>query len=104
MGKHFEDLWEESENLFKDETSSVPLLIMELKAKLSIYEGLDKSDGLPSEEKMKLKSHLFGKILASLTQLSLLDNVNTFKALTTAINDIKIEKLELRYSSGSSQD
>lgn len=97
MAKHFEELWEESENLFKGDTISVAAVIMELKAKLSVYQALNDSAGLPEEEKQKLKSHTFGKILASLSQLSLKDNVNTFAALKNAVEDIKIEQLELKY-------
>lgn len=97
MAKHFEELWVESEKLSESDVPSVSLILFELKAKLSVYEALDKSDNIPEEERHKLKSHTFGKILASLTQLSLKDNINSFTALANAINDIKIEQLEAKY-------
>lgn len=97
MAKHFEELWEESEGLFKDDHSTVKELVAELKAKLLMYEAMNDSETLPEEEKQKLKSHVFGKILATLTHLSLTDNVNTFKALSAAVTDIRIEQLESKY-------
>ena len=97
MAKHFEELWEESESLFKNDSGSVSTIITELQAKLSLYVAIENQENIPVEEKQKLKSHTFGKILTSLTQLSLKDNVNTFSALTKAVEDLKIEILEAKY-------
>lgn len=97
MIKHFEELWEESENIFKNDLLPIKAIMMELHAKLSVYEALDAAENLPTEEKLKLKSHTMGKILVSLTQLSIKDNINTFIALSKAIEDAKIENLEIKY-------
>lgn len=100
MPKHFEELWEEAEKLHQeinDEASSASLLD-ELIAKLSIYKVIDQNVKITAEEKAKLKSNTFGKILASLTNLSLKDNVNTYLSLQSAIDDLKIEALESKYS------
>jgi hypothetical protein len=83
MTKSFSELWEESEQLQKDSiVNSTPTSIIdELCAKLSIYKVLDSNMKLDEQEKKKLKFHTFGKILVSLTQLSLIDDINTFTAL-----------------------
>lgn len=97
MAKHFEELWEEAENLYKEEPIYIDGAIRELQAKFSVYESLDRAEKIPDEEKKKLKSHTMGKILACLAQISLKDNINTFAALATAIDDIKVEQLEAKY-------
>lgn len=84
--KHFETLWEEAEKchssyISKSTTSSI---VEEVSLKLNLYNSVENS-GIPTEDKEKTKSHIFGEILLSLTQLSLKDNVNSYKALQTAI-------------------
>jgi hypothetical protein len=97
--KHFEQLWELSENQFKQDigTISTAVILAELRAKLAVYEALDKSANVPAAEMQKLKSAIFGKILVSLTQLSLKDSVNTFAALKAALDNTAIDQLESKY-------
>jgi hypothetical protein len=96
---HFEDLWNEAESLLKDETSkkSVLSIVQELTAKISLYSALDNNNQIGTEEKKKLKFHLFGKIMMVLTSLSLKDDVNTFSALQNEIENAKIEWLAEKY-------
>ncbi len=100
MTKHFEDLWEDAEKIHQEinDGESSSSLIDELIAKLSIYKVIDQNEKITADEKAKLKSNTFGKILASLTNLSLKDNVNTYLSLKSAIDDLKIEALESKYS------
>jgi len=97
--KHFEELWEEAEGLYKDPANavSIPAIIAELIAKLSVYRALDTNDKITSEEKTKLKAHTFGKILSAMTHLSLKDEINSYAALKLAIDDLRIDQLELKY-------
>lgn len=97
MAEHFEELWEESEQLHAGEEQSTEMIVEELIAKLTVYKALDKNDKIPQVDKLKLKTHTFGKILSTLTHLSLRDNVNTFAALKNAITDLKIDQLEAKY-------
>jgi hypothetical protein len=97
--QHFEQLYTASEELFKQDIdkTSVSDIINDLQTRLSLYLGVDASDKIPAEEKMPVKIQLFGKILSSLTQLSLKDNINSFTALETAVNNLKLEQLEVKY-------
>lgn len=99
MTEHFEQLWEEAEKLNGEIGGDHPVesIIDELIAKLTVYKVIEKNDKIPQEEKLKLKTHTFGKILSTLTHLSLRDNVNTFIALKNSINDLKIDQLEAKY-------
>lgn len=92
---HFEQLWEESENFLKEETktSSFNNLMIELDLKLKVYSSLENNISLSLEEKQRVKSHVFGKILLLLTQLSWKDNINTFMALKIALDETKIDLL-----------
>lgn len=98
MNKHFEQLWEEAEELHKNDECFSSTIIDEITAKLAIYKVIDQNDKIPANEKAKLKSHTFGKILASLANLSLKDNVNTYLALKNAIDDLKVDSLESKYT------
>lgn len=84
---HFEELWEKSEQSYKDaakedtNTSIVEELIM----KLNLYKAIDSKMEIPEAEKAKIKSLAMGEIILSLTHLSFRDNLNVFKALNTAL-------------------
>lgn len=84
---HFEDLWNASEALFKEEIvdTSVSSIITELQAKLALYAKTDAFDKIPLEEKRRSKTILFGKILSSLTQLALKEDINSFAALHSVV-------------------
>lgn len=99
MTKHFEDLWEEAENVMKDEISisSSEELVKEAEAKFGIYNLINRNSILPEEDQKRLKSHTFGKILLVLTQLSAKDNINVYAALKTALDETKITQLEEKY-------
>jgi hypothetical protein len=98
---HYEELWVKAEELKAGDISnrSVKSIIMELQAKFSVYEAMDANDKLSPEEKQRLKEHLFGKLLMTLTQLSLKDNVNTYAALAEAIEEEQLTQLETKYRS-----
>jgi hypothetical protein len=99
--QHFEQLWESAEEVSKAEIDHTPVsaILLELRAKLAVYEALDNSVNIPADEKRKLKAATFGKILFSLTQLSLKDGLNSFTALKKALDDAKIDQLEAQYHS-----
>lgn len=96
---HFEHLWEAAENLLAEETKdrTAPSILTELSAKLSLYQMIENNHELPAEEKQSLKSHLFGKFLITLAQLSAKDNINTFTALQKAIGEAKVSQMEAKY-------
>jgi hypothetical protein len=85
---HFENLWEEAEKIFLDPNDNSEMIITELKNKLSVYQALIKTE-INSDEKRKLRTHLFGKLIVCLTQLSALDDINSFAALFYAIREAK---------------
>ena len=95
MFKTFNELWESAENLHK-ESKSDSSIIDELLMKINLYKLTDKS-GIDSEELKKAKSRLFGEILLTLTNLSLVDNVNVFEALLTAYQYRSIGIFDKKY-------
>jgi hypothetical protein len=101
MSKHFENLWEESECCYKETIDSTThdSIIDELKYKIDLYKSIANSDikNIKDEEKQKIKSHVFGEILMTLTQLSLKDSINSYKALQLAIYYKNIDTLSKKY-------
>ena len=95
---HFEDVWNRAETLTTAEAAqrSIQSLIMELTAKLGLYEAMD-NNKLAIEEKQKLKSHLFGKLLILLAQISLKDDINVFSSMKTALEAVEVLQLEAKY-------
>jgi hypothetical protein len=93
---HFETLWTASEELYKTDigTASTSAIITELQAKLALYAKTDAFDKIPPEEKHRSKTILFGKILSSLTQLALKDDINSFSALLAAVKTMEAEKAQ----------
>lgn len=84
--KHFEELWEKCENLHKQSNNGETVLnIMdELAMKVNLYKLLDGKTDVPADERQKVKSRTLGEILLTLTNLSLVDNINVFEALSIA--------------------
>ncbi len=81
MTKHFEELWEEGEQL-----GLTPLSVLELNQKIfALYQ-----DSFSSAEKV---FHL-GAILLSLCAISRKYNINVYAALQQAITESKIDLLE----------
>lgn len=90
--KHFEDLWLQAENLFKDDPSTTPEILLEIKSKLSVYQSLDKMDQMSKDDKKKAKAAIFGTLLMSICQLTLVDDINSFAVLQNAIQSLQKEK------------
>ncbi len=87
MAMHFEELWEQCENFYKDSkliTDSNSLL-EELSLKLNLYKAIDSKEEIPAEDRQKVKSRVLGEILLTLTGLSLKDNVTVYEALNIAL-------------------
>lgn len=86
MLMHFEELWEKCENLHKEsiDKQSVPSVMDELAMKINLYKIIDLKEEVPLEERQKIKSRTMGEILLTLTNLSLLDNINVYESLSIA--------------------
>ena|SRR5271166_4508235 len=96
---HFEDLWEQCENLQKEASqyAEVKLILDELVMKLGLYQTIDTqppNSGFPEEERSEAKSRAMGEILLTLTCLSMKDNINVFEALQTALYYRTIQHLD----------
>jgi len=91
MTIHFEELWEKCEKLHHDEDNP-SIIIDELMMKLNLYKAIDQKSEIPKEEAQKIKSLAMGEILLTITNLSLVDNINVFNSLNTAkmIRDAEI--------------
>lgn len=78
--KHFEELWVEAENI-KDTNSSEEVL-KQLELKFALFRAiLMKKDSLSINDYNESVERLFGEVLFSLSQLSMIENVNVFSAL-----------------------
>lgn len=86
-------LYETSEQLYKDDTSDVGSIIMELMAKLTFYRTLDAAD-LNPEDKLKGKQQLMGNILMTLSHLTLRDNINIYAVHQEALRTFRLNKME----------
>lgn len=86
MPIHFEELWENCENLHKElgKGETVPIIIDELAMKINLYKLIDGKTEISDEERQKVKSRTLGEILLTLTHLSLKDNINVFESLSIA--------------------
>jgi hypothetical protein len=93
---HFENLWEKCEELHKEAGTTISTSLMELDLKFSLYKKID-VQGLPSEEAEKIKSRVLGEILLTITNISLVDNINVFKALSEALQFRSIEHYTEKY-------
>lgn len=98
---HFEDLWEEAEQLLQTETSvsSWQELTKEALGKLNVLGQMTDETfvGPSDEEKRQLRANVLGKLLLVMTQLSAKDGINVFAALKSAIENRKISIFEDRY-------
>lgn len=99
--KSFEELWEKSESLYKNDPSTTSSIVQEIIAKLMLYRALHENTGLDEKQKQEAKYHLMGKVLSCMTHLSQKDNINTFAALLEITKELQIEKLESVVSSKS---
>ena len=95
---HFEELWEKGENFFKNNSDlGVQAIVDELMMKINLYKALDSRTEIPEEEKRKLQSRTMGEILLTLTHLSLKDNINTYEALSMALQYRSIEHFSKKH-------
>jgi hypothetical protein len=95
---HFEVLWEKCEKLHKEAgDNSSASLAQELSLKLDLYKILDSKSDLSNEDKQKIKSRLLGEILLTITNISLVDNINVYQALDEALKFRTIEHLSSKY-------
>lgn len=90
----FSELWEKCEQLHKDASSdaSVSTIIDELEYKIALYKAIDKKKEIPKEENAKIKSRTLGEILLSLTNISLIDDINVYDSLNQALQYRKVKK------------
>ena len=99
MSIHFEDLWERSEQLYKDtvDKDQVPAIVDEIMMKLNLYKVIEENKEIPEEELKKVKSRTYGEILLTLTNLSLKDNIDVFDALATAFKYRSVKQYAEKY-------
>lgn len=86
MTIHFEELWEQCENLHKEigGNETIPTIMDELSMKINLYKLIDGKIDIPVEERQKVKSRTLGEILLTITNLSLKENINVFEVLSIA--------------------
>lgn len=96
---HFEELWEQCEMFHKksEGQDKNPVLIEEVMMKFNLYKVIDARQDLSEEEKQKLKAFTLGEVLLTLTHLSLVDNIDVYKALQTALHYKSIESFNKKY-------
>lgn len=93
--KTFDQIWEEGEQLFKDQIAQDDLesVLKELELKIGLFRLLSgKKDGAP-EELAAVKLKTMGEILLSMTHLSLLENINVYAALKETVLYRTIDQL-----------
>lgn len=79
MTEHFEQLWEQAEQISIKFPTSREELFMRVKQEIEEYMKLD---NIPSKEIQNiLKTKKMGEILYRIAELSRIDNINTFAAL-----------------------
>jgi hypothetical protein len=101
MTQHFEQLWESCEQSFQNTDVEVGSILNELLVKINLYKTISKQEIKSPEDIEKIKSHLMGEILLTLTHLSLKENINVFNSLTEALFFSNVEKRKEAYSSSA---
>jgi hypothetical protein len=95
---HYEELWELCEKLHQEASQDkASNLIDELSLKLVVYKAIDEKTDIPAEERQKAKSRTLGEILLTLTNISLVDNIDVFRSLTEAYKYRSIEHFSKKY-------
>jgi hypothetical protein len=97
MTQHFEELWEKCEQLHKEAETSISASLLELDLKLKFYKAVDSKNDLPKEESEKIKTRILGELLLTITNISLIDNINVFEALNQALQFRSIEHYSEKY-------
>lgn len=87
MIQHFEELWEQCENVQKDACADISAsnIIEEIIIKLNLYKVLDDKAEIPPAELKKIRSRVLGEVLLTITGLSIKDNVDVYEALGMAL-------------------
>lgn len=82
----FSELWELCEQLNQNsiKDDSVANLIDKLLIQINLYKTIDLKEEIPIVDRRKIKSRTYGEILLTLTNLSLKEDINVFKALLEA--------------------
>ncbi len=97
---HFEQLWEQAENTFQLDNKSTEEILNNLQLKIDLYRSVfSKINSAPKEEAEKMKAHLMGEIILTLTNLSYKENINVFHALKVSLEFAKIDNLQQIYQS-----
>lgn len=92
---HFENLWEQAENNFVNNNSSVEEVLNNIILRVNLYQSFfQKIKDAPTEEASKIKSHLMGEILITLTHLSYKENIDVFQALKMSLDFANIDLLQ----------
>jgi hypothetical protein len=79
MAKHFEEIWEDAEKASTKQPTGREELYIKIEQEMREYAKLDI---IPSKEIQNiLKTKKLGEILFKISELSRLDNINTFAAL-----------------------
>jgi len=91
--KHFEDLWNDCEEYNKQTQSTSDEIIQQLIAQIGLYKSLSENDSLSEDNKKNAKLITFGEILLTLSNLSLLENINSYEAMGLALKIRDTKKL-----------
>ena len=99
---HFEDLWNEAEQLLAENTkvSRLEELGREGEVKMRLLgcvRQLQYEDHRSDEEVKSLMTRTMGKLLLTLTQISMKENIDVFAALKDAVEAEKVYIFEKRY-------
>lgn len=88
---HFEDLWTDAEESFKEDLSdSLNDIIQRILIKFNTLNSLMNSSSKNHEELQKIKIHLMGEILLDFSHISSKENINVYQAMQTALYYKKI--------------
>jgi hypothetical protein len=93
---HFEELWEQCENVQKEASADITAsaIIEELILKLNLYKVLDAKSEIPPTELKKIRARVLGEILLTMTSLSVKDNVDVYEALSMALQYRRLEQYQ----------
>ena len=84
---HFEELWEKCEQANNSDSSESSHIIDELVMKVAVYQAINSKKELSDKDKKETKEKVMGEILFTLTNLSLKDEINVFKALFVSLKE-----------------
>lgn len=84
MIKHFEDLWGAAEKSFQNDLNiENEVILNKASINLNLFKTLSKYPA--TEDLDKIKAHLMGELLLSLSHLSLKENIDVFYAMQLAL-------------------